>query len=342
MHRTVRAAAVGMALTLPFAVGACGGPADEAVSPLAGTSSDPAPTGDAGSEDVAADAAAVDVARVVDAITERTVAHRAADVTVLGGEVSYETPDTWVDDGAEPVLGEVLHLYLEVEVANRLLNTGLLLQDGIYLDLGTGEPVENVVRTDATGNIADGAVAEGWYGFELPAADVDLDQAALVLGELDRRKDRLPLSGEVPAPEYPRAVTVDSPGRIQVWPGDGTCPMDVEITGATLAHWFGFDEDGRSSETDQAAADSLMLRIDLDASVPVGPGSCFIGAVDDVRLVIDGDRRGDIPQLENTNNVAGGTTEPEYLIYEIPADAEVEIEWGRLDGETVRTAVPLP
>jgi hypothetical protein len=118
--------------------------------------------------------------------------------------------------------------------------------------------------------------------------------------------------------------------------------MEVEITGATLAHWVGFDEGGSSHLTEQAGADTLMVRLDLDVSTGPDAVGCFLHAEDELHLMIDGQRRGDSPRLHETGIVDGGTTAQQYLVYEVPADAEVALEWGNLEGRTVVTEIPLP
>jgi hypothetical protein len=342
MRSTYRALPAAFALALPLALNACGG-AGEAVSPLSGESAPQEPTG-AASPDASPSPGAGE-ARPVDGVTERTVSHMQADVTVLSAEVSYETPYSKSGDSPDDVPGDVPYLYVEVKVVNRLLNDGLLLQDGIFLDLGNGERLPNVLRTDATGNIGAGTTANGWYGFELPGPDAPVEDAVLVLGELDRRQDLLPLTGEQPEPEYPKEIDVTSPGKVLTGSVDdsrGQCPMDVKITGATLAHWVGFDQGGSSYQTDQAEAGNLMVHLDLDVTVPVDQPSCFIHTGDELHLVIDGERRGDSPRLDETRNVQGGTTAKQYVTYEIPADARVEIEWGNIEGRTVLTEIPVP
>ena len=117
--------------------------------------------------------------------------------------------------------------------------------------------------------------------------------------------------------------------------------MQVKVTDAELAHWVGFDKDGSSYSTEQAAADSLMLRLDLDVSTPANEVSCFIAAGDELHLVVDGERRGDVPEFYELSNVDAGTTAKQFVVYEIPADADVELEWGNIGGTTVLTEIPL-
>ncbi|GAB3169341.1 hypothetical protein GCM10027059_34030 [Myceligenerans halotolerans] len=346
MRSTYRALPAALALALPLTLGACGG-SGEAVSPLSGDAASGEPTGaeTGAASPSASPSASAGEAVPVSGVTERTLSHTQADVTVLSAEVSYETPGSKTGDMPDPLPGDVPYLYVEVKVANRLLNEGLLLQDGIYLDLGTGELLPNTLRTDASGNIDPGTTADGWYGFELPGPDAPVEDAVLVLGELDRRQDLLPLTGEQPEPEYPKEIDVKSPGIVltgSVDDHDGQCPMDVEITDATLAHWVGFDEDGSSYQTEQAAADSLMVWLNFDISTrPDGVG-CFLHTQDELHLVVDGERRGDSPRIHETGIVDSGTTDQQFLVYEVPADAEVEIEWGNIEGRTVLTEIPVP
>lgn len=336
-------AAIVLTLTLPLALSACGADG-EAVSPLDGEAAASAePTGAGGDPSTSASPSPSAVAATpVSGVTERTVSHTQADVTVLSAEVSYETPASKSGEMPDPLPGDVPYLYVEVKVANRLLNQGLLLQDGIFLDVGAAELIPNVLRTAAVDNIDAGTTADGWYGFELPGPDTAVEDAVLVLGELDRRQDRLPLTGAQPEPEYPQEISVTSPGTVltgQV--DDGQCPMKVEVTDATLAHWVGFDKDGSSYATEQAAADNLMVRLDLDVSTPPDAVSCFIAVGDELHLVVDGERRGDLPVFYEAGNVDAGTTAQQFVVYEIPADAEVELEWGNLDGRTVLTEIPV-
>ena len=342
MRSTHRALPAAIALALPLTLSACGG-AGEAVSPLSGEAA--ASSGAASDVPSPSPSASAGDATPVSGVTERTVSHAQADITVLSAEVSYETPGSKTGEMPDPLPGDVPYLYVEVKVANRLLNEWLLLQDGIFLDLGTGELLPNMLRTGATDNIAPGTTADGWYGFELPGADAPVEDAVLVLGELDRRQDLLPLTGEQPEAEYPKEISVKSPGRVltgSVDDHDGQCPMEVEITGATLAHWVGFDEGGSSHLTEQAGADTLMVRLDLDVSTGPDAVGCFLHAEDELHLMIDGQRRGDSPRLHETGIVDGGTTAQQYLVYEVPADAEVALEWGNLEGRTVVTEIPLP
>ncbi|MBL0886560.1 hypothetical protein [Myceligenerans indicum] len=333
-----------LALALPLTLAACGGDG-EAVSPLSGEAATQDEQTDAADDQAASASPGTGAPIPVAGVTERTVAHVQADVTVLSAEVSYETPGSKTGDMPDELPGEVPYLYVQVKVTNRLLNEGLLLQDGIYLDLGTGDLLPNVLNTDASGNIDPGTTASGWYGFELPGPDAPVQDAALVLGELDRRQDTLPLTGEVPEPEYPRTIHVESPGTVLTGEAGGSqeqCPMSVKITDATLAPWIGFDRDGTSYLTEQAAADSLMVLLELDASTPKGAISCFVAIGDELHLVVDGERRGDLPQFYEAGVVPEGTTDQQFVVYEIPADARVELEWGNLTGKTVLTEIPVP
>lgn len=342
MRSTHRALPAVLALALPLALSACGG--GETVSPLDGEAAASATSAGGGTEGTSpGPSPSPGQVTPVSGVTERTVSHAAADITVLSAEVSYETPASKSGEMPDPLPGDVPYLYVEVQVTDRLLNEGLLLQDGIFLDIGAPELLPNVLRTPATNNIDAGTTADGWYGFELPGPDTAVEDAVLVLGELDRRQDRLPLTGEQPAPEYPQEISVKSPGTVltgQV--DDGQCPMQVKITAAELAHWIGFDKDGSSYSTEQAAADSLMLRLDLDVSTPADAVSCFIAVGDELHLVVDGERRGGGPAFYELGNVDAGTTAQQFVVYEIPADADVELEWGNIDGKTVLTEIPLP
>lgn len=185
-------------------------------------------------------------------------------------------------------------------VANRLNHTPLLINEGIFLDPGTGDLIAHTGRSAAIDVIPEGATATGWYGFALPDG-TELDDPALVLGEPGHRRERLPLTGRVPEPEYPKPIEVASPGTVHTRDG---CPLEVAVAEAYLAHSVGFDHDGRSHTTEQAGADRLMLYLGLAVTAPPGSVACFIDTSGggDVHLVVDGVRLGDIPELEGTGS----------------------------------------
>jgi hypothetical protein len=269
--------------------------------------------------------------------TPRSVVHRNGEITVTGIEISDESPDTYGEEASRP--SEVDHAYLSVKVSNQLNHMPLLIQDGIFLDLGSGELIPHTGRNPAINVISAGTTVDGWYAFALPEG-ARLAAAELVLGEPGYRQERLPLTGEVPESEYPKNIEVASPGTVLT---RNACPLEVEVTEAYLAHWVGFDHNGKSYATDQATTDQLKLYLGIAVTAPPGSGGCFIGTASggDVHLIVDGERRGDFPELNSTTNVAEGTTAHQYLVYDIPASGEVEIEWGRLGGEQVRIPVPV-
>lgn len=321
-------AVLAIALALPVFAGCT---ADDPVAPLAGQ--------DAGQQvDPRSDPPAAPGADAPADFTPRSVNHRHGEITVTGIEISDEIPDTYGEAAAQH--GDVSYAYLSVTVANQLNGTSLLIQDGIFLDLGNGELIPHTGRNPVVRGISAGATDDGWYAFELPA-EASLTEAELVLGEPGQRQERLPLTGSVPEPEYPKPIDVASPGTVLTRNG---CPLEVEVTEAYLAHYVGFDENGKSHTTQQAAADRLKLYLGIAVTAPPGSGMCFIGTASggDVHLIVDGERRGDIPDLNSTTNVPEGTTAHQYLVFDVPGTGQVEIEWGRLGGEQTRIEVPVP
>ncbi|MBL6277515.1 hypothetical protein JMF97_15250 [Micromonospora fiedleri] len=272
----------------------------------------------------------------------RSISYLNAEITVTGVEVSQQTPRSYGNATGTPEYGDAHYAYLAVKVANQLNFTTFLVQDGVFLALADDELVPlDSSGSPATDVIAPGATATGWYAFELPAG-ASLERASLVFGPAGHRQERLPLIGDLPTPEYPKAITVASPGTVLT--GNSGCPLKVEVEEAYLAHWVGFDEDGRSHTTKQAEAGRLKLHLGLAVTGPANRSGCFIatGSGGDVHLIVDGDRLGDYPELGGTTNVAAGATDRQYLVYDIPDSGQVEIEWGRLGGKQVRIPVPLP
>ncbi|MGC5030333.1 hypothetical protein [Micromonospora sp. DT229] len=335
-RRPLRRLAQAIALAVAIPVLAAGCATEEPVAPLDGQQAAVNP--DAEPEPSPTPGAPVPL----EGFLPRSISYLNAEIAVTGVEVSQQIPRSYGDTTNPAEYGDAHYAYLAVKVTNRLNFTTVLIQDGVFLSLADGEPIPlDGSGSPATDVIAPGASANGWYAFELPAG-ATLADASLLFGPAGHRQERLPLIGDLPNPEYPKAITVASPGTVLT--GNSGCPLKVEVEEAYLAHWVGFDEDGRSHTTKQAEVGRLKLHLGLAVTGPADRSGCFIatGSGGDVHLIVDGDRLGDYPELSGTTNVSAAATDRQYLVFDIPDSGQVEIEWGGLGGKQVRIPVPLP
>ncbi|GLZ77440.1 hypothetical protein Afil01_22470 [Actinorhabdospora filicis] len=293
---------------------------------LAGCKIDP--VGPLSGESGDADAGA---AGAPDGFSARSVAYMNADIDVTGMSVGTRVPAGW---GADSTLTKKA-VYLRVKVTNRLQHAMLLLDDGIYLDPGDGKEIPlGDSDDDITGAFDPGAGAEGWYAFELPGT---MTAPALVLGKPDARRERLPLTGNVPAPEYPKTLNLTSTLTVRY----DDCVLTVKPEKAYLAHWVGFEHEGISEHTEQAAKDRLKLYLGVTLTAAASSNGCFVYD-QDVRLVVDGKLQSGLPELSSANKVDAGASSHDYVVFDVPASGQVAVEWGRQGSAPQRLTIPVP
>jgi|GEM_PF-5148300 len=327
LRRIAAAAAVALALTTAALTAGCG--PDKPVSPLSGQPG--------GSTDAAGGSAGVLASGSAPAVplagfTPRSIRYLNADITLTGVELSRQTPRSY-GDTAGPEYGTATYAYLQVKVTNRLNFTTLLISQDVSLALAGGASIAfDDSGGPAAGVVNAGATATGWYAFELPA-NASVPGSSLVFGPAGYQQERLPLTGAVPEPAYPKPITLASPGTVR--------QLGVTVEKAYLAHWIGIDNAGHSSTTKQARTGRLKLYLGIAVTAPVTVNGAFIDVTSDVHVVVNGERLGDYPEIYTTTNVNAGATDHEYLVYDIPASGKVEIEWGPLGGPQVRLPVPL-
>ena len=280
----------------------------------------------------------------VDGFEERDVTFANLTDTVLDAKVSNQDLRSYAE-GAEPEATGTLHLILDVQVANP---TGRQIEndaDAISLELGNDTiGVADDFLTEATGFIPANETVDGFLAFEVDV-DAPVAEAVLVLGAAPDRPVGLPLTGEVPEPDFPIELTVSGTA-------DGTGPTNggtirFELLDATL-----FDDlphgDTTSPTGERADEGEIFVQVHLRATKIDGRGNDVL-ADSAFRLLVDGVPRGPFDSATAPDgSTPTPTAEPDvavdaWVLFAIDAGADTYVlEAGDLDEAPGSIPIELP
>lgn len=339
----------GLAALAGVTLAACGSSAGEGtVAPLSGGSTSFAPvtttaTADAASTTASTGAVASTTtvagapARTpVAGVTARSVVFRQFTVSVSEAVTSRQTPDSFDDPSARPDTGDATYLYVRAKVANELdFAAGFVSTDEVWLAPASGEPIKADDATGTVSNVLDGGTTgTGWWAFELPAG-ADPAKATLLFGAAGEQRERLPLTGDVPAPTFPKTITVASPGELRLRNGDtATFVVRITIDSATLTNAVAYDHGRESEATEQALDGRRWLQVAFTANLVSTNSASSTSEVlgfDVARLVIDGDRQPGSPEISDSEILEVGTPYRGVVVFDVPTTGKVQLAWGDTD-----------
>ncbi|MDX1621212.1 MAG: hypothetical protein R3320_09495 [Nitriliruptorales bacterium] len=272
----------------------------------------------------------------------RSVIYGNVELGLQAAVRSNATPGTYLDDEAVP--GEDHYLYIELAAQPELqdpfgeIHTSwftLVLADGTTVP---AEDVDFVSRAFVEAGVA----VPVHLAFPI-GVGTSLDGASLSVAEPTRVPAVLPLSGPVPEEDYPVAIEVEGSGTVSFEGGCGNATGDFEVTGAELDLDAGADHTGDSLEPNQSkrsAEGERWLRVAVDVVAIEGTCGGTIASDSAFRLFVD-----DLPSAalnrdaELLDNGVGTSFVWGWIV---PIDADLLLEVGVPDGETVQVPIELP
>lgn len=280
---------------------------------------------------------------------ERSVVFSNVEFTVTAVRTSNQRPDSYAAGGEAEVDASQHYAYLDVVATNRMpssLAEGLDVAD-YRLILAGGEvaPVDEMsYLSDITGIIGAASAVDTFLAFEVPA-DADLSGAALRIGAGPDRPAVLPLTGEVPASDYPSTFPLDGAAE-GVGPTNGGT-IEFRLIEATLSEDRPH-EHSNSPTGLRADSGELFLVLHVQAEKVSGRGNDLLGA-DAFRLVVDGVPRApwdvaiDPLGSNETPTAMPNAVVDAWVAFLIPVDAaEFALRVGDLSDEPGSIPVELP
>ncbi|MGK2948500.1 MAG: hypothetical protein ACSLFP_07990 [Acidimicrobiales bacterium] len=264
--------------------------------------------------------------------------------TVVGARVSNQDLRSYAE-GTEPEATDARHLILDVEVANP---TGRQIgsdADAIALEVDDETAgVADDFLTDATGFIPANESIDGFLAFEIDD-DAPAAEAVVVFGVAPDRPVRLPLTGEVPEPEFPIELTVSGTAEGPGPTSGGT--IRFELLGATL-----FDDlphgDTTSPTGERADEGEVFLQLHLRATKVDGRGNELLRD-DAFRLLVDGVPRGPFDEAvapegsTSTPTAEPGVAVDAWVLFAVDAGAATYVlEVGDLEDAPGSISLEVP
>ncbi len=351
------AAVIGLLLVPALATTACA-KSSSTVGPLTDPSSTASPTSDPGSVATTTDPTSTDPAATdpgspsgpagapspaagvteLPAVTRRSIGYGQFDVTVLKAEVAAITPETFADPTRSPEPSTTPSVFLQVKVHNRLnFRTDAVAYDEVGLDLGDGAVIKMTAGLQkSVDNVDPGATNSGWYAYPVPAGTT-LDGAKLVFGQSGYQQEVLPLTGPVPAPAFPKPITLRSPGAVYTrGSSSGPARFTVAIGKAYLSNAVAYDRGGSSVAPTRSLTAHRMLYFEFTAKRTEGPNTESF-PYDTARLAIDGELQSGSPLASDSFNLQVGEVYRGVYVFDVPTTGKVELRWG-----TKAVVVPVP
>lgn len=280
---------------------------------------------------------------------ERSVVFSNVEFTVTGVRISNERPDSYAAGGEPEVDPSTRYAYLDVVATNGMTSS---LAEGLdaadyRLILGGEEvaPVEEMsYLSEVTGIITAASAVETFLAFEMPA-DADLSGAVLRIGAPPDRPAVLPLTGEVPTPDYPSTFPLDGAAE-GVGPTNGGT-IEFRLIEATLSEDRPH-EHSNSPTGLRADSGELFLVLHVQAEKVSGRGNDLLG-IDAFRLVVDGIPRApwdvaiDPLGSNETPTAMPNAVVDAWVAFLVPVDAaEFALRVGDLSNEPGSMPVELP
>lgn len=318
---------------------ACGGggasPQDTPSTSDVTESTAAAPTSEATSEGV--------VTTPVEVTTPQMVVYAGMETTIREVVVSNATPGTFLDP--EPQPGDESFAYFDVTFGWEADYPGGTTQIEVAwfsLELADGTVVPNTpVDFQRAHQIREGLPAEAALAFAVDDAG-QVAGASLQVAETGHVPAVLPLD-EAADDAYPIALDVQEEARVSIAGGCGDGEADVTLTGGEV------DLDGGIGHGNErivlngmARAETDMVFLRLSFQTVAVSGSCGGAIVNDdqYRLEVDGLPTG---PLNNANELLDPGQGLELIFgWMVPADAELSMIVGTVDGTTATWPIELP
>ena len=248
----------------------------------------------------------VPIERTLDTATPRTFTYANAEFTVERGVITNK-----LSDDPPIYLPDTASLDLALSVTNPTGGSISLYNGLLKVRLADGTEVQEQFNQ----GIAPRDTGEFDFSFEVPIT-ATWEGAVLSLDELEKEPATIPLSGEMPQPNYP-----------------ATLPDGAEATTGEPAVTFTIDDAALDLDAFNTRADlgKRFLIFAVDAS---SQATALIGS-DSFRLVIDG-----TPQaadfIDPVAEVISQDDDKEFTVaFQVPAEAtRVELAVGDVNGET--------
>jgi len=316
---------------------ACGGGgASPQATPSTSDSTEPtAPTSEAATDQV--------VTTPVEVTTPQTLVYAGMEATVREIVVSNATPGTFLDPEPEP--GEDAFAYFDVTFAwedGYLGGSGHVETDWFSLELEEGTTVPNTaVDFKSAYSFREGQPVEAWLAFAVDDAG-QVAAASLQVAEAGHVPDVLSLA-EAADDGYPIDLGVQEEARVSIEGGCGDGEADVTLTGGEVDLDGGMGHDNeRIVLNGMARAETGMVFLRLNFQTVAVSGTCGGAIVNDdqYRLEVDGLPTG---PLNNAVELLDPGTGVELIFgWMVPADAELAMIVGTVDGTTATWPIVLP